>query len=232
VDPSTIFELRQYTLHPGRRDELIDIFDTHLVESQEAVGMQVVGQFRDADRPDRFVWLRGFHDMAARREGLAAFYFKSDAWKRHAAAANTTMIDSDDVLLLRPVLLGDRVSRSPATRARPGETPCGPAGVYTATIHHLDGRAAAAHQLWLTDLQPTLEAAGAEVVAVLRTEHTENNFPQLPVRESVEVLVVLTRFESRAAMRESAATKNRLAAFETAPAEHLLLEPTTRSALR
>ena len=95
-----IVELRRYTLHPGRRDELIDLFDREFVEPQEALGMAVLGQFRDLDRPDMFVWLRGFADMATRREGLRDFYSGPD-WKRHSSAANATMIDSDDVLLLR-----------------------------------------------------------------------------------------------------------------------------------
>ena len=54
-----VIELRQYT-PPGQRDVLIDLFDRHFVESQEAAGMTIVGQFRDRRRPDRFVWIRGF----------------------------------------------------------------------------------------------------------------------------------------------------------------------------
>src|SRR5258708_2755078 len=55
-----IVELRQYTLHPGKRDVLIDLFDREFVESQEALGIKVIGQFRDVGNPNRFVWLRGF----------------------------------------------------------------------------------------------------------------------------------------------------------------------------
>jgi hypothetical protein len=97
-----IVELRQYTLKPGRRDELVDIFEQHFVESQQAVGMTLIGQFYDLGDPDRFVWLRGFEDMAARKTALTAFYFESEAWRTHGPAANATMIDSSDVLLLRP----------------------------------------------------------------------------------------------------------------------------------
>jgi hypothetical protein len=50
-----IIELRQYTLHPGAREVLIELFDGEFVESQEALGMHVVGQFRDLDDPNRFV---------------------------------------------------------------------------------------------------------------------------------------------------------------------------------
>src|SRR5437588_684380 len=98
-----IVELRQYTLHPGNRDVLIDLFDREFVETQEAVGMKVIGQFRDLDHPDHFVWLRGFRDMTSRAKALNDFY-GGPVWKTHREAANATIIDSDNVLLLRPAL--------------------------------------------------------------------------------------------------------------------------------
>ncbi|PYI99292.1 MAG: hypothetical protein DMF00_11300 [Verrucomicrobia bacterium] len=67
-----IVELRQYTLHPGKRDVLIDLFDREFVESQEALGMKIIGQFRDLDNPNRFVWLRGFRDMPSRAQALGS----------------------------------------------------------------------------------------------------------------------------------------------------------------
>ena len=62
------------------RDTLIHLFDREFVESQEALGMHIIGQFRDLDNPDRFVWLRGFPDMARRAEALQAFY-GGPVWK-------------------------------------------------------------------------------------------------------------------------------------------------------
>ncbi|HEY1385444.1 MAG TPA: hypothetical protein VGF43_17605, partial [Dongiaceae bacterium] len=44
-----VTELRQYTLHPGQRDALIDLFDREFVETQEDAGIRVMGQFRDLD---------------------------------------------------------------------------------------------------------------------------------------------------------------------------------------
>src|SRR5436190_3267848 len=69
-----VVELRQYTLHPGMRDTLIELFDREFVESQEALGMKIIGQFRDADNPNRLVWLRGFRDMPSRAQALKDFY--------------------------------------------------------------------------------------------------------------------------------------------------------------
>jgi len=58
-----VVELRQYTLHPGQRDTLVSLFEREFVDPLEAAGMTVMGQFHDLDRPDRFVWMRGFSDM-------------------------------------------------------------------------------------------------------------------------------------------------------------------------
>ncbi len=82
-----IVELRQYTLHPGKRDALIDLFDREFVESQEALGMKIIGQFRDLDKPNRFVWLRGFRGMPYRAQALKDFY-GGPVWKEHREAAN------------------------------------------------------------------------------------------------------------------------------------------------
>src|SRR5438067_8059681 len=101
VRPPTIVELRQYRLVPGKRDVLIDLFEANLVEPQEAAGMTVIGTFRDLDDPSKFVWLRGFPTMGERARSLAAFY-GGPVWRRHRDAANTTMHDSENVLLLRP----------------------------------------------------------------------------------------------------------------------------------
>ena len=111
---SNVVELRQYTLKPGQRDILIALFEREFVESQEAQGIALLGIFRDLDDPDRFVWLRGFPDMESRARSLAAFY-RGPIWKANRDAANATMIDSDNVLLLRPAWSGaGRSSDGPA----------------------------------------------------------------------------------------------------------------------
>ncbi|ADJ44063.1 hypothetical protein AMES_2239 [Amycolatopsis mediterranei S699] len=101
----TVVELRRYTLHPGRRDELIELFEREFVEPQEAAGAHLFGLFRSRASPDEFVWLRGFRSMAERKAALEEFYF-GPVWKEHRSAANETMIDSDNVLLLRPLRRG------------------------------------------------------------------------------------------------------------------------------
>ncbi|MFI6484051.1 NIPSNAP family protein [Nonomuraea sp. NPDC050663] len=97
-----IYEWRRYTLRPGLRGSFVSLFERHFVESQEEAGIGLVAMFEDVDRLDVIHWIRKFRDMEGRRRALEAFYLHSPAWKEHRDAANATMIDSDDVLLLRP----------------------------------------------------------------------------------------------------------------------------------
>jgi hypothetical protein len=78
------------------------MFEDRFVEGQEGVGMKILGQFRDARDPNRFVWMRSFPDMASRARALDAFY-SGPMWKKDRDAANATMVDASDVLLLKPI---------------------------------------------------------------------------------------------------------------------------------
>jgi hypothetical protein len=215
-----VVELRQYTLRPGRREELIELFERELLRPQEDVGMRVLGQFRDLDRPDRFVWLRGFPDMAARAAALTAFY-DGPVWARHRDAANATMLDSDDVLLLRPV--------GPS-----GPPAAGPGGrsVLTATVHLLREPAGEEFLRWYTaEAEPALERAGSRRLALLVTEPAPNSFPRLPVREGESALVRLSTHPDEATL---AAVQERVGTSTgwAAATQTLRLEPTSRSRLR
>ena len=192
-----IVELRQYTLHPGQRDVLIELFDREFVESQEELGMDVIGQFRDLDRPNRFVWLRGFRDMHSRARALEDFY-GGPVWKAHRDAANATMIDSDNVLLLRPARTGSefqiRNDRSTVGAKGTGK------GLIVATIYYFDASVTDEFVGFFENaIRQVLTEEGASVLAYFVTEHTKNNFPRLPVREGENVFVWFSSFQDRIA---------------------------------
>jgi hypothetical protein len=228
-----VLELRQYTLHPGRREDLIELFDREFVEPQDAVGAQVLGQFRDLDDEDRFVWLRGFADMPTRAKALADFY-GGPVWRAHRDKANDTMIDSDDVLLLRPVADFDL-----SGRVRGGDTT-----LVTVTLYHLPPGGEYAFLTFFADaVQPLLADTGAPPLAVLRTLRAENNFPALPVREDANVVAWVGSFSGaddlaehvRLLGRETRWTHDTLPVLTkqlSRPPEQLQLSPTSRSLIR
>ncbi len=126
--------------------------------------MRVIGQFRDLDRPDWFVWLRGVADMESRRQALTDFY-DGPVWKAYGPVAVDTMVNSDDVLLLESTVLD-----------LPSERSSGSAPELTITVYN--------------DIPADSENAP---VALLRTLHAANTFPRLPVVEGVDVTVRIDR---------------------------------------
>lgn len=223
-----VVELRQYTLHSGQRDVLIELFEREFVESQEACGMRLFGQFRDLDDPDRFVWLRGFRNMRERAAALTAFYGGA-TWKAHRSEANATIVDSDNVLLLRPARTGSGFA--PAKEKRPGIGAAGvPARLVVALLWPLPAQAGADVPAML-DRRSTawFDEIGARKLASLTSEHAPNTFPALPVREGEAVYAAFAGFDDDAHWQRHASAL--AAAFDEMP-QVLRLAPTARSLLR
>jgi hypothetical protein len=229
-----IVELRQYLLRRGRRDELIELFDRELVETQEAVGICVIAQFRDVDRPNHFVWLRGFADHVQRGEALARFY-GGPAWRKHGAAAAATMIDSDDVHQLRAARHPDEQLRirQPADRDADGAR-----GAVLIVVCH---RRSDDHDEQVRELViPAIEGAGVRTLGLYTTDPAENPYPALPVRPS-DVLVWIAGVDTVDALdgaadqvsiaRRRLAERARAAGTAELVLDVLRLEPTRRSRL-
>ncbi|WP_454715979.1 NIPSNAP family protein [Caulobacter segnis] len=216
--PHSVLELRQYKVVPGRRDDMIDVFERWFVDSQEAEDMRLVGQFRDRDDPNRFTWIRSFVDMEARERGLNAFYF-GPVWQAHRDEANPLLLDNDNVLLLKP--LTPELAFADTDRREPPE----PAGPVVATIFYLWKDPAEGFSQLFAE---RLAATGLPTLGVYVPETSENTFPRLPVRQHEKVLVWFSRVEDQAWL----AADLDIADAQERPAQVLRLDPTSRSRLR
>ena len=235
-----VLELRQYMIVAGKRDACVALFEREFIESQEALGMRLLGQYRDMDDANRFVWLREFTDMAHRAPALTSFY-TGPVWKAHRDEANPMLDDNDNVLLLKPA--SGRDFAPAAARAVIGASAL-PHGMVVATIHYLwkdPGEGFAT--FFESRMRPALEAAGLPVLGAFVTETQPNDFPRLPVRQSEKVFVWFTRVVDQAAYDRAQAMLHALPAWrdgiaaaladaeERAP-QILRLAPTPRAALR
>lgn len=187
-----VIELRRYRTRPGRRDELIALFEREFIEPQEAVGMHVIGQFRDLDDADRYTWLRGFPNHALRAASLDAFY-AGPTWRRHRDAANATLLDNDDVLMLKPA----RPHSALAASAREREPQGGPASAGTVLTIGICALRAPAQEGFLERFErsfaPLLREHGADLLGLYVSDDAPNGYPRLPVREGEPVLVWFAR---------------------------------------
>jgi hypothetical protein len=143
------------------------------------------------------------------------------------------MVDSDDVLLLRPSEPAHPPAE-PRPRAPVGATAARDDWVVTAWLHP-PGRNTCC---WLAkEVQPLLVEALGTNVATWRTEPADNTFPALPVRDD-HAFVWTATFGDRAsyaaarvALDTHPGWRRTLAELERrgATAETLLLRPTARS---
>ncbi len=172
-----VVELRRYLLHPGGRDDLIELFEREFVESQQVEGACLLGLFRDEGDDDRFVWIRGFRNLAERLAMLQSFY-TGPVWRRHSAAANATMISVDDVLL-RPTWLSDDEPSA-------GADPRPPVEVTISDVRGLPD----AERSGIGSLSAS--PPGFRPLARFETLPAVNDFPGLPVRDAGVVVVVGT----------------------------------------
>jgi quinol monooxygenase YgiN len=237
----TVIELRRYRLYPEKREELISLFDREFIETQEETGMCVVGQFRDIDNPDAFVWLRKFKGMEARAAALEAFY-SGPAWQSYGPQANATMRNSDNVLLLRPWQTEESLPRL-QRRPVPG-TVVVFGSLFICSICYLKPSGEKAFgDFFEQKVKPEILNAGAEIVGVLASAHTRNTWPRLPVREGENVFIWLSRFSHvgdysiyTGRLEQSDMWRNAIAseldAFLWKPIEISRLTPTARSGLR
>ena len=236
-----IVELRQYTVNPGQRETLISLFEDKFIEGQEEVGMRVVGQFRDLGDAERFVWVRGFMDMEQRKTALEAFYYGL-LWQANRNAANATLADNDNVLLLRPAMPCSGFAPDPALRPARGQVH--PARLVVATIYYFAREPGGDFiNRFANEVAPVLEQRGARILGSFVSEKSRNTFPRLPVREDANVFVWFASFADRdgytahlRALGEDPRWRDVLAPYITKSVsrepETLLLEPTARSLVR
>lgn len=212
----TLFELRRYRLKPGAFEDLLTLFEREFVHTQQAVGIDVPAIYRDIDDPNAFVWLRSFEHIDARAQALASFY-TGEVWQRFGAAANATMINSDNVFLLAPRSLGSTLF---PTFGAPKEEAIDLAdkGLVTTTICPLaPGREHEFATFFEAEARPLIEQAGARIDATFVTAAERNSFPRLPVREGEPVFVWISAFPDaeaeesyRSRLRQSAAWQETL----------------------
>lgn len=207
----TIYEFRDYTLQSGQRETLISLFEREFIEPQDALGAHVRAIFRDLDRPDHFVWMRSFADAQARYAALDGFY-TGPVWQQHRTAANATIIDSDNVMQLRPV------SGSLSDRAGSLQSPIISTAYLLAPDTERDFLAR------FKRITPSLGAAAP--FATFVTDPAPNIYPRLPVRENETVFLTLARADATTLITQE------LAGLLLPPPEVRRLQPTARSPLR
>jgi hypothetical protein len=95
-----LFELRQYRMRPGQRDNWVRFMEEVLMPFQISKGMVIVGSFVGEADPDLYVWIRRFEDDQE-RERLYEAVYQDDHWKAEIAPRVAEMMIREEMVVTR-----------------------------------------------------------------------------------------------------------------------------------
>jgi len=190
-------ELRRYVVRQGEREHFAQYFDSFFPEAFQQLGAVAVGEFLERGG-SRFTWVRAFHSMDDRAKANALFYY-GPVWREHADTLNSLMIDSDNVLLLRPLSREQGITVLPAVD--PVKEEKGAQGIAIAQIFAVKTNSVDAFAQQAEGTFARYRDARAYEAGVLVTLDKPNNFPQLPVRSDGPYLVWLGIVEDEQALK-------------------------------
>jgi hypothetical protein len=228
-----VVEFRRYTLVAGGQAAFASYFESYFPEAFEQLGAIAFGQFGERGNPASFTWLRGFKNMEGRAIVNSAFYY-GPVWKEHKATLNGLIVDSDNVMLMRPL------RPLPVLQAvDPVKEKDGAQGVVVAQIFALKPGAEESFAQQAESAFAAYRGAGAREAGLLVTLDAANNFPQLPVRSDGAYMVwigvlrdnQMLDSQLRPAIQSAAALFDKTGLLRGKP-ELLILDPARRSRLR
>lgn len=193
--PIKVLELRNYVTRPGQRDKFIAYFETNFIDSQNALGGYILGQFRVKDADDNFFWIRGFNDMAARSRYLPEFY-RGAFWKQRRNRANEMLLNNDNVYLLKPLKLSEDQSDAAVNSNEFGKKK----GLVVIDYYVANTRLKELIEFFKSKYLPFLKVNDISTTSWV-SELAENDFPGLPVFQDKNLLVTITPFKDAAEYR-------------------------------
>jgi hypothetical protein len=146
------------------------------------------------------------------------------------------MIDSDNVLLLRPATARAGFPAPTTPRPTAGQLALAAPSCLLVTLYYRDRPFDRAFtEFFESEARPLRAGGGAAPLAWLQTEYAENTFPALPVRTGEHVFAWLARFPSQGHLDtylRAPGLSPALAGMITGEPQRLRLVPTARSLLR
>lgn len=203
--PKTIgvIELRNYVLKQGMRDSFINYFEENLIQSQWALKGYPLEQYRVKGYEDNFCWIRGFKNMQERSSFLPSFYF-GPAWKQHKKVPNSLLANNDNVHLLSPVILQNDSLVSVNTIKSSSLIP--KTGIVVIDFYTANTKLELLKKLFAKSFLPLLKTIGINDYTLWVSEPEPNDFPQLPVFQDKNLLVMITHFKNELDYSEATKT--------------------------
>jgi NIPSNAP len=96
------YELRQYTIRPGKMEAWLRCMEEEIIPFQVAKGMVITGSYRGEKDDSVYVWMRRF-ESETERERLYKAVYESEHWKNVIAPKVSGLIDRSAINVQRMV---------------------------------------------------------------------------------------------------------------------------------
>ncbi|MHB1294869.1 MAG: NIPSNAP family protein [Anaerolineae bacterium] len=104
------FELRQYRIRDGKRDEWVKLMHDVIIPFQISKGMVVSGSFVAEQEPDLFVWMLRFESEEERVQLYKAVY-ESAEWQQQIKPQIDPLLDRERIVVTRLIPTAKSVVR-------------------------------------------------------------------------------------------------------------------------
>lgn len=94
------FEIRQYTILPGKMDDWLSLMHEELIPFQVSKGMVICGSFQGETDESVYFWIRRFEDEQ-HRERLYKAVYESETWKNDMSPRVRKLMDRDSMVVNR-----------------------------------------------------------------------------------------------------------------------------------
>ena len=98
----SLFEIRQYSVYPGRMDDWIAFMETEVAPFMTARGMVIPALFRGEEDDNLHIWIRRFDDEAHREKLNEAVYGSQD-WQINYKPRVRKFVDVEKTIVHRMV---------------------------------------------------------------------------------------------------------------------------------
>jgi len=96
------FEIRQYTVRPGKMDAWLEMMQGEIIPFQVKQGMVVCGSFRGEEDDSVYFWIRRF-ESEKQKEALYEAVYQSDTWKNDMGPRVGELLDREKMIIHRVV---------------------------------------------------------------------------------------------------------------------------------
>ena len=189
-----VIEFRNYLLKPNASEGFRSLFNDKFTDPMENLGGFTLGQYQIENDADRFVWIRGFENMQTRLRFLNDFYVESEVWKMYRDDANSMIINSDNVFLLRPLVENGNLTETGGSIKR--SVSQGQNDVLVVDFYTCNDRLERVIELFKNEYLPYLRKIGVSNFTCWISEMSENEFPRLPAFQDKNLFVLMTAYSS------------------------------------